>query len=111
MDLTALLAIENADKQAIALKYNPQAFLSVGELLKTSEARGDELWLVQNHALNGICQEKEMYFLRMVCPTGRIFIEGVDPKVAKEVNFDPVACQAHAFRRTLAEYSNLRLEG
>lgn len=51
----------------------------------------------------------KMYFLKMLCPTGRVFIEGVDPKFA-EAHPNATECQAELCGLILSEYMSMTLE-
>jgi hypothetical protein len=110
MKFGEIMAIENADIRAVALKYNPDAMLNENAVLIDSSERGNELFLIENTDLNEFLEEPEIFMLRMQCPTGRVFVEGVEPSFArKHMNAD--VCQAHALGITPNQYRNLAVEG
>ena len=110
MSFKEIMQIENADHRAVALKYNPEAILASGANLIDKSERGNELFLIEKTELNTFLEEPSIYFLRMKCPTGRVFIEGVDPQYARA---NPYAdhCQAVALGLTPTQYGFLRQEG
>jgi hypothetical protein len=110
MSFKEIMAIENADVRAVALKYNPEAILSTGAELIDKSERGNELFLIEKTELNKFLEEPEIYFLRMKCPTGRVFVEGVDPSFARK-NQKADICQAYALGITPNQYRNLAIEG
>lgn len=65
--------------------------------------------MIENSEINKITGFPRMYFLKMTCPTGRVFIEGVDPEVAEK---DPNATNMQAWLcgLTKSEYYQLKLE-
>jgi len=148
MTFDEIMKIPNADIQAVALKYNPEAILNSnaelihsgqnrisysrpvyehnsdcyddGGLLKyncckpvrwqtTSQSR-NELFLIKGTPFNRLVEEKEIYFVKMKCPTGRTFIEGVEPGFARN-NPDADKCQAWLCGIKPELYRNLRIEG
>lgn len=110
MSLAEVLKIENADEQAVALKYNPDAIIKDGAKLIDKSDRGNELYLVKNSFFNDLVGYPKAYFVKMRCPTGRTFIEGVDPEFAIS---HPKAdeCQAWLCGITAETYRNLSIEG
>jgi hypothetical protein len=110
MSFREIMAIENADVRAVALKYNPEAILSAGAELIDKSERGNELYLIEKTELNKFLEEPEIYFLKMTCPTGRIFVEGSPPDIARK---HPSAdyLQAYALGINLGQYKNLVNEG
>ena len=52
-----------------------------------------------------------MYFLKMLCPTGRVFIEMCDPSVIESME-SPSATKAQAWAcgLTLSEYNQMKME-
>lgn len=110
VSLSDLMKIEDAEIRAVALKYSPGAILKEqAELIRTG-SRGDELFLVKGQEINRLTEFDEMYFLRMKCPTGRVYIEAVDPAVARKTD-DPSDLQAYAFGVKPEVYRNLAIEG
>jgi hypothetical protein len=105
-----IMAIKNTDERAVALKYNPNAMLNEDAKLVDRSERGNELWLIQDTELNKFLEEPSVWMLRMTCPTGRVFVEGVDPKVAMN-NPSADYCQAVALGITPQQYGFLRNEG
>lgn len=110
MWLGEIMAIENADIRAIALKYNPLAMLESGAKLIDKSDRGNELYLIEKTDLNEFLEEPEIYMLKMECPTRRTFVEGVPPDYAK-ANPNADKCQAHLLGIDDWQYKNLRVEG
>jgi hypothetical protein len=109
MSLSEIMKIEISDQRTITLKYNPEAIIKENAKLIDKDYRNNELYLVENAEINKITNFPKMYFLKMKCPTGRIFIEGVDPKFAEK---HPTAseCQAELCGLTPSEYQLLKLE-
>ena len=83
MTFDEILAIENADQQAVALEYNGNAIIKSGAELVHASDRGNELFKVEGKPINEIVEERELYFLRMTCPTGRTFVECINPQIAR----------------------------
>lgn len=167
MSFKDIMAIENVDIRAVALKYNPEAMLSSGaELVDegkervyksepiyehspacyglsfsswdemtgeqedefesdtpplkagcckpvryTKEFRSrNELYLIEKTELNRFLEEPEIWMLKMTCPTGRVFIEGVEPATARR-KASADYCQAVALGLTETQYNLLRNEG
>jgi len=110
MSFGEIMAIENADIRALALKYNPDSIINENAKLVDRSRRGNELFLIKGTDLNGFLEEPEIWFLRMTCPTGRVFIEGVDPAFAAR-NPKADVCQANALGITPSQYRNLAIEG
>lgn len=110
MTFTEIMRIENADHQAVALKYNPAAIINANANCIDRSERGNELFLIEGTELNQLCEEPQMYFLRMQCPTGRVFVEGVPPKVGNKYRSADHA-QAYALGLTFGQYGLLRNEG
>ena len=50
-----------------------------------------------------------MYFLKMTCPTGRVFIEGVPPEEA-EKNPNATDMQAYLCGLTKSDYMSMSME-
>ena len=109
MSLSEIMKIEISDQRTIALKYNPQAILAEKAKLLHKDNRSNELYLVENSEINKITNTPKMYFLKMTCPTGRVFIEGVDPKEA-EKNPNATDMQAMLCGLTPSEYAMMTLE-
>jgi len=111
MSFAEIMRIENADHQAVALKYNPEAILANGaKLIDGPTSRGNELFLIENSELNKLTEFPQMYYVRMNCPTGRTFIEDVEPEYAR-ANPYADACQAFNCSLTPEQYGMLRREG
>ena len=109
MSLSEIMAIEISDQRTVALKYNPQAIIKENAQLIHKDDRNNELYLVENSEINKITEFPKMYFLKMLCPTGRVFIEGVDPAFA-EKHQNATECQAELCGLTLSEYQMMDLE-
>ena len=109
MTFKEIMAIEISDKKTVALKYNPQAILNEGAKLVHKDNRNNELYLIENKEINKELEEEKIWFLKMLCPTGRIFIEGVDPKEA-EKNPNATYLQAIACGLTLQQYLEMEME-
>jgi cytoskeletal protein RodZ len=110
MTFGEIMAIENADIRALALKYNPEAILNADSKLVDISKRGNALYLIQDTELNRFLEEPEIWFLKMFCPTGRTFVEGVDPAFARK-NPKADTCQARALGLTPSQYRSLTVEG
>ena len=109
MSLSEIMKIEISDQRTVALKYNPQAIIKEKAKLVHKSERGNELYLVKGSEINTLTSYPEMYFLKMTCPTGRVFIEGVEPEFAKNhQNADE--CQAELCGLVLSEYMSLSME-
>jgi hypothetical protein len=108
MKFSEIMAIENADVRAIALKYNSSAMLEAGAELVNKSARKNELYLIENKEINKFLDEPQIWMLKMICPTGRVFVEGVDPRIG--ISRDADFCQAEAFGITRKHYSELSNE-
>lgn len=109
MTLQQIMDIGNADQRAVALKYNPEAIIASGAKLIDKSDRGNELFLIEGTELNELLRHKRMFYLRMQCPTGRVFVEGVDPEIAERY-MDADACQAAAWDLSPDEYKLMTLE-
>lgn len=109
MSFGDILKIENADQRTVALKYNPEAIIAEGATLLHKDNRNNELYLIENKEINKITRHDKMYFLKMTCPTGRVFIEAVPPDLA-EKHPSASVCQAELCGLTLEEYLGMKLE-
>jgi len=109
MTLSEIMKIEISDQRTVALKYNPQAIIKENAKLIHKDNRNNELYLVENSEINTLTNFPKMYFLKMVCPTGRVFIEGVEPKFA-EAHPNATECQAELCGLTKSEYQSMLLE-
>jgi hypothetical protein len=109
MTLSEIMKIEISDQRTVALKYNPQAIIKENAKLVHKDNRNNELYLVENSEINKLTNFPKMYFLKMLCPTGRIFIEGVEPKFAEE-HPNATECQAELCGLVLSEYQMMTLE-
>jgi len=100
-----ILAIKNAEQRMAAIKYiGMEKFLKLADakLLERSD-RGNEKYFIEN------VFSIPAYFIGMTCPsTGRVYLEGVDPKFAKSHNADE--CQAHNMQITIKQYNNMDWE-
>jgi hypothetical protein len=110
MSFGEIMGIENADIRALALKYNPDSIINENAKLIDKSRRGNELFLIEGTDLNAFLEEPAIWFLRMKCPTGRVFVEGVDPSFARR-NPKADLCQANALGLTPTQYRNLAIEG
>lgn len=109
MQLEDIMAIPNADVQTIALKYNPETILQSGAKLIHKSERGNELFLLEGTPINTMLATTREYFVRMKCPTGRVFIEGIEAKFADKWP-DADRCQAYNSRMTYEQYQALSRE-
>jgi hypothetical protein len=109
MTLSEIMKIEISDQRTVALKYNPQAIIKEKAQLIHKDDRNNELYLIENSEINKLTEFPKMYFLKMKCPTGRIFIEGVEPTFA-ERHPNATECQAELCGLILSEYTSLLLE-
>ena len=109
MSFAEIMKIENADIRALALKYNPIAMLKSNAKLIDISKRGNALYLIKDSELNSFLAEPEIWFLKMTCPTGRVFVEGVEPNYARKHQKADM-CQANALGLTLSQYKNLSIE-
>ena len=110
MSLSEIMQIQNADQRTVALKYNPQAIIKENAKLIHADDRNNELYLVENSEINKITEFPKMYFLKMLCPTGRVFIEGIEPEIAEQ-SLNATDCQAWLCGLTKSEYIDMKLEG
>ena len=108
MTFDEIVAIENADVRAVALKYNKNAIISSGAELLDEHPQFGELFLIKGKSVNTLLEEKELYFLRMKCPTGRVFVECVEPSFAKKYPY-AMQCQANAFGVSPEIYGQLQV--
>lgn len=109
MSLSDIMKIEISDQRTVALKYNPQAIIKENAVLVHKDDRNNELYLVENSDINKLTNFPKMYFVKMLCPTGRVFIEGVEPSFA-EAHPNATECQAELCGLKLSEYTSLLLE-
>ena len=109
MSFSEIMKIEISDQRTVALKYNPQAIIKENAQLIHKDGRNNELYLIENQEINQITNFPKMYFLKMTCPTGRIFVEGVDPEFA-EKHPNATQCQAELCGLVLSEYQSMVLE-
>ena len=109
MTLSDIMKIEISDQRTVALKYNPQAIIKENAKLIHKDDRSNELYLVENSEINKITEFPKMYFLKMTCPTGRVFIEGVPPEEA-EKNPNATDMQALLCGLTKSEYLSMTME-
>lgn len=109
MTLSEIMKIEISDQRTVALKYNPEAIIKENAKLVHKDDRNNELYLVENSEINKFTNFPKMYFLKMICPTGRVFIEGVEPKFA-EKHPNATECQAELCGLLKSEYMDMVLE-
>jgi len=109
MSFSEIMKIEISDQRTVALKYNPQAIIKEKAKLIHKDERNNELYLVENSEINTLTNFPEMYFLKMTCPTGRVFIEGVEPNFAK-AHQNATECQAELCGLTKSEYMSMSME-
>ena len=109
MSFSEIMKIEIADQRMVALKYNPEAIIQENAKLIHKDNRNNELYLIENSEINEITKFSKMYFLKMLCPTGRTFIEGVDPAFA-EKHPNATDCQAELLGLVPSEYYSLTME-
>ncbi len=109
MSLSEIMKIEISDQRTVALKYNPQAIIKEKAKLIHKDDRTNELYLVENSEINTLTNFPKMYFVKMTCPTGRIFIEGIPPEVAEET-LNATDCQAWLCGLVKSDYQAMQLE-
>ena len=109
MTFSEIMKIEISDQRTVALKYNPQAIINENAVLVHKDNRNNELYLIEGKEINTITGFPKMYFLKMLCPTGRTFIEGVEPDFA-EKHPNATECQAELCGLILSEYMSMTLE-
>ena len=109
MTFSEIMAIEISDQRTVALKYNPQAIIKENAILAHKDHRNNELYKIEGQQINKDLDFPKIWFLKMLCPTGRTFIEGVPPDEA-EKNPNATAMQALLCGLTLSEYLTLELE-
>jgi hypothetical protein len=109
MTFEEMLKVPNTDHRMIALKYNPEAIINSGAELVDKSDRNNELFKIEGQEINKILDFPKIWFLRFKCPTGRTFIEGVDPQVA-EITPKADVCQALALGLTYEQYQTLKHE-
>ena len=107
MTFDEIVAIEDADVRAVALKYNKNAIIASGAELIDEHPQFGELFLIKGKQINTLLEEQELYFMRMKCPTGRVFVECVEPGFAKQYPY-ALNCQAKAFGVPPEIYSQLQ---
>jgi hypothetical protein len=96
MSFDQILKIEDSDVRAVALKYNKEAIIRSGAELIDEHPTAGELFLIEGKQINQILDERKLYFLRMKCPTGRTFVEAVEPGYASKHPY-ALHCQAKAW--------------
>ena len=104
-----IMAIDISDKRTVALKFNPQAVLNEGAKLVHKDNRSNELYLIEGKDINKELEFPKIWFLKMTCPTGRVFIEGVPPEEA-EKNPNSTDMQALLCGLTSSEYALMEME-
>ena len=109
MTFGEIMAIDISDQRTVALKYNPEAIIKENAKLVHKDNRNNELYLIEGNKLNEELEFPKIWFLRMTCPTGRVFVEGVPPEEA-EKNPDAGAMQALLCGLSVSEYASMKLE-
>jgi hypothetical protein len=109
MSFKDIMAIEVSDQRTVALKYNPNAILNEGSKLVHKDDRNNELYLIEGKDINTELEFPKIWFLKMLCPTGRTFIEGVPPDEA-EKNPNATAMQALLCGLRIEDYVDMRME-
>jgi hypothetical protein len=109
MSFKEIMAIEISDQRTVALKYNPQAIIKENAKLIHKDDRNNELYLIEKQEINKQLNFPKIWFLKMLCPTGRTFIEGVPPEEA-EKNPNATAKQSLLCGLTYSEYLNMTFE-
>ena len=109
MTFKEIMAIEISDQRTVALKYNPEAIIKENAVLVDKSERGNELYKIEGQQINKDLDFKKIWFLRMKCPTGRIFVEGV-PHEGEEAQPKADVMQALLCGLTAEEYFSLKLE-
>ena len=109
MTFKEIMAIEISDQRTVALKYNPEAIIKENAELVHKDNRNNELYKIENQQINIDLNFPKIWFLKMLCPTGRTFIEGVPPEEA-EKNPDATAMQALLCGLSVSEYLDLKFE-
>lgn len=100
------MAIPNIDRRMMALKY-----LDADKLLKGADAelidhstKNNRLYLIKK------IFSEDAYFLRYECPsTGRIYLSGVNPKIASETK-DADNCMAWKHNMDKEQYLALKYQ-
>ena len=110
MTFKEIMAIEISDQRTVALKYNPQAIIKENAVLVHKDDRNNELYMIENQQLNKDLDFPKIWFLKMLCPTGRTFIEGCDPNIVESMGADATKLQAYACGLTLSEYQFMKME-
>ena len=103
------MKIEISDQRTIALKHNPQAIIKEHAKLIDKDDRNNELYCIEGQQINKDLGFLKIWFLKMLCPTGRIFIEGIDPEFA-EKHQNATECQSWLCNLSLIEYNSMKLE-
>ena len=109
MSFKEIMAIEISDQRTVALKYNPEAIIKENAKLVDKDNRNNELYLIEGQQINKDLNFPKIWFLKMLCPTGRTFVEGVPPDEA-EKNPNATVMQALLCGLTLSEYQLMNLE-
>jgi hypothetical protein len=109
MTFKDIMAIDISDQRTVALKYNPEAIIKENATLVHKDHRNNELYLIQGQQLNKDLNHEKIWFLKMLCPTGRTFVEGVPPDEA-EKNPNATYLQALLCGLSMEEYLAMELE-
>ncbi len=109
MTFQEIMAIEISDQRTVALKYNPEAIIKENAQLVHKDHRNNELYKIEGQKINKDLDFPKIWFLKMLCPTGRTFVEGVPPDEA-EKNPNASYLQALLCDLTLDEYMSMTLE-
>ncbi len=113
MTFSEILKIDNTEIRLLAMKYNPNAFLSEKPKLVHKSKRGNELYLIENSEVNKIYDESKVWLLGFIdpsknAPNNKMF-EEVDPKAA-EASQDADVIQALHLGLDYKEYKLLKQE-
>ena len=109
MTFKEIMAIEISDQRTVALKYNPEAIIKENAKLVHKDHRNNELYKIEGQQINKDLNFPKIWFLKMLCPTGRTFVEGVPPEEA-EKNPNATAMQALLCDLSLEEYLSMEFE-
>lgn len=109
MTFAEIMKIEISDQRTVALKYNPEAIIKENAKLVSKDNRNNELYLIEGKQINKDLDHPKIWFLKMLCPTGRTFVEGVPPEEA-EKNPNATDMQALLCGLSVSEYASMKLE-
>jgi len=109
MSFSEIMAIEISDHRTVALKYNPEAIIKENAELIHADNRNNELYKIEGQQINKDLEFPKIWFLKMKCPTGRYFVEGVPPEEA-EKNPNATSMQALLCGLTQQQYLDMVFE-